>query len=124
MAAHLRSDLRRRNAAVLSPATLQPFLRGASRRLVCPESSRRGFRGDVCDLAYAGAGLARALQGVEGATEAGIRGRINALAGRQTTGSSAGIPCRRSRLPQRQAQDSLRAEAQTLRGFVSRLLRQ
>ena len=38
-------------------------LRGASRRLVCAEPSRRGFRGDLRRLAHAGPGLARALPG-------------------------------------------------------------
>ena len=53
-----------------------------------------------------------ALQGLEGAAEARIRGRIDALARGQTAVAHARISRRRSRLPQRQAQDLLRAEAQ------------
>ena len=62
-----------------------------------------------------------ALQGLEGAAKAGVRGRIDAVARRQTAAASAGVPRGGLRLPQRQAQDLLRQEAKALRGLLSRI---
>src|SRR6266545_1713195 len=124
MAADLRPDLRCRDTAVLPAPPVQSFLRRASRWLVRAESSRRGFRRNVRGLAHAGVRLARALPGLEGAAEAGIPRRADAIARGKTASPPTRLSPRRPRLSQPQAQDLLRAETETLRGFVSRLLRQ
>src|SRR6266550_1584250 len=66
MAASLRAHLTRGNAGYLSAPPVQSQLRGESRRLVCAESSRRRFCGDLCRLAHAWARLAHALCWLEG----------------------------------------------------------
>src|SRR2546426_1559217 len=123
MAANIRSGFNR-GCRLLPPASLQSFLRRASRRLVRAEPSRRGLRRDVRRLADARPRMARALPRVESVAETGIRGRTDAVDCRQAAAASAEVSRRGLRLPQHQAQDPLRPQTKTLRGFLPTLLRQ
>src|SRR5207247_1110702 len=71
-----------------------------------------------------GARLADAVQRLEGAAEARVRRRGDALARGRTSLFAAAISSEGLRLTEHQAQDPLRAEAKAVRGHVSRLLRQ
>ena len=66
---------------VLPAPPLQPQLRGPPRRVLRPEPSRRGLRGDLRGLAHPGLSVDRALRGLARAAEAGIRRRHHARAG-------------------------------------------
>ena len=125
VAAHVRQVVHRGDAVVLSAASVQPELRGASRRLVCAERipTRISRRRSPCGSRPGSTGATR-YRGLEGAAEARIRRRVDAIARRQAAAAHAGVSRRRLRLPQRQAQDLLRAEAEGVRAFVPGFLRQ
>src|SRR4029077_2624386 len=73
VAADFRAHVARRDAEHLPATPVQSRLRRAPGRLVCAEPPGRRFRGDLRNLAYAGARLARALCGLEGAAKARLR---------------------------------------------------
>src|SRR5690349_7440750 len=122
MAADFRSLVQRHDARVLPTPPLQPLVRGAPGRLVRAESSGRGFRRDLRRVADAGTRLARTLQRVEGPAKTGIRRRVDALARRPAAALSTRLSAQGFRLPQSQAENLLRAEAEALRRHLSRLL--
>src|ERR1700731_3806733 len=64
VAAEFRAHVARRDAEHLPATPVQSQLRRASGRLVCAEPPGRRFRGDLRNLAYAGARLAQALRGL------------------------------------------------------------
>src|SRR5205823_11787373 len=74
-------------------------------------------------LADAGFRLAEALRRLESAAKTRIHRSIDGLAERQAAGAHAEVSRGRLQFSQRQTQDLLRAETETLRRNVSRLLR-
>src|SRR6202162_648710 len=123
MATTFRANVERGNAKFLSATPVQPQLRNASGRLVRAGASGRRFRRDVRDLADAGFRLAKTLRRLESAAKARVRRRADEIARRQTADAHAEVSRGRLQFSQRKAEDLLRAETETLRRTVSRLLR-
>src|ERR1700676_3262252 len=105
VATDVRANVRRRDAELLSAASVQSQLCDASRRLVRAESPGRRFCGDLRDLAHAGAGLAQALRGLESVAKTRIHRRANEIAGRETARAHTEVSRDRVQFSKRQAQD-------------------